>query len=61
MGYDTQPLVTLQEKFQFLNQACENNYILFLEHDYEYEACTIKYKLNKFEVVKAGKLKEFLI
>ena len=25
MGYDTQPLVTLQEKFQFLNEAYENN------------------------------------
>ena len=61
MGYDTQPLVTLQEKFQFLNEAFENNYILFLEHDYEHEACTIKYKLNKFEVGKKGKLKEFLI
>jgi glyoxylase-like metal-dependent hydrolase (beta-lactamase superfamily II) len=33
MGYDTRPLLTLPEKEKFLNQAAENNYYLFLEHD----------------------------
>jgi len=33
MGYDTRPLLTLQEKELFLNEAADNNYLLFLEHD----------------------------
>jgi glyoxylase-like metal-dependent hydrolase (beta-lactamase superfamily II) len=33
MGYDLQPLVTLQEKKQILNQAAEENWFLFFEHD----------------------------
>jgi glyoxylase-like metal-dependent hydrolase (beta-lactamase superfamily II) len=32
-GYDTRPLISLGEKAAFLNQAVENNYYLFLEHD----------------------------
>lgn len=42
MGYDTRPLLTLDEKNKFLNKAVENNYILFLEHDYYNECCTLK-------------------
>jgi glyoxylase-like metal-dependent hydrolase (beta-lactamase superfamily II) len=33
MGYDTRPLMTLQEKEIFLKKAVQNNYYLFLEHD----------------------------
>lgn len=33
MGYDTRPLLTVAEKEQFLNQAVNHNYYLFLEHD----------------------------
>lgn len=33
MGYDTRPLLTLTEKEQFLTQAAQENYYLFLEHD----------------------------
>lgn len=33
MGYDTRPLLTLDEKGKFLNTAATNNYYLFLEHD----------------------------
>jgi glyoxylase-like metal-dependent hydrolase (beta-lactamase superfamily II) len=42
MGYDTRPLITLQEKEKFLNEAADNNYILFLEHDSVNECCTVK-------------------
>jgi glyoxylase-like metal-dependent hydrolase (beta-lactamase superfamily II) len=41
MAYDMQPLMTLNEKKSFLNEASENDYILFFEHDPEYECCTI--------------------
>lgn len=42
MGYDTRPLITLEEKEQFLNEAADNGYILFLEHDPVHECCTVK-------------------
>ncbi len=42
MGYDTKPLVTLSEKERFLNQAVDNEYIIFLQHDYFNECCTLK-------------------
>lgn len=42
MGYDTRPLLTLNEKEKFLQKAVEEEYILFLEHDYENECCTLK-------------------
>ena len=41
MGYDMQPLVTLNEKEIFLKTACENNYILFFEHDPVNECCNL--------------------
>lgn len=43
MGYDTRPLLTLQEKESFLNEAANNNYYLFLEHDAYNELCTVKH------------------
>lgn len=42
MGYDTRPLITLSEKELFLNQAAANNSILFLEHDFHNECCTLQ-------------------
>jgi hypothetical protein len=33
MGYDLQPLVTLQEKKNLLKKAEEENWMLFFEHD----------------------------
>jgi glyoxylase-like metal-dependent hydrolase (beta-lactamase superfamily II) len=41
MAYDMQPLITLNEKKAFLNEALENDYILFFEHDPQYECCTL--------------------
>lgn len=42
MGYDTRPLLTLEEKAIFLNKAADNDYYLFLEHDATNELCTVK-------------------
>jgi glyoxylase-like metal-dependent hydrolase (beta-lactamase superfamily II) len=41
MGYDTRPLLTLEEKEKFLNEAADNNYVLFFEHDSVNQCCTV--------------------
>jgi glyoxylase-like metal-dependent hydrolase (beta-lactamase superfamily II) len=43
MGYDTRPLLTINEKAAFLKEAADNNYYLFLEHDAANEICTVKH------------------
>ena len=43
MAYDMQPLLSLQEKRSFLNEAVENDYILFFEHDKDHECCTLQH------------------
>jgi glyoxylase-like metal-dependent hydrolase (beta-lactamase superfamily II) len=43
MGYDTRPLLTLEEKASFLQEAADKQFILFLEHDPEHECCTVKH------------------
>ena len=60
MGYDTQPLITLKEKETFLKEAAKNKYILFLEHDYNYECCTVKETEKGVRLDKFGKLNELL-
>lgn len=42
MGYDMFPMTTLQEKKLFLEEAVDNNYILFFEHDPKVECCTLQ-------------------
>ena len=61
MGYDTQPLITLKEKEDFLKEAAQEKYILFLEHDYNYECCTVMETPKGVRIEKYGKLKDFLI
>lgn len=43
MGYDTRPLLTIKEKEQFLNEAADQEYFLFLEHDAYTELCTVQH------------------
>ncbi|MEL1240964.1 MBL fold metallo-hydrolase [Flavobacterium flavipallidum] len=43
MGYDTRPLLTMDEKTKFMNAAADNNYYLFLEHDAHNEIITVKH------------------
>ena len=42
MGYDTRPLLTLDEKANFLNMAAEKNFYMFLEHDAYNEIITVQ-------------------
>jgi hypothetical protein len=43
MGYDTRPLITLDEKEKFLSLAADNNFYLFLEHDAHNEIITVRH------------------
>jgi len=43
MGYDTRPLLTMNEKAKFMDAAADNNYYLFLEHDAHNEIITVKH------------------
>lgn len=41
MGYDTRPLLTIAEKEAFLQQAADENFIFFFEHDPYRELATV--------------------
>lgn len=43
MGYDTRPLLTLDEKERFLKLAADKDYFLLLEHDAHNELITVKH------------------
>jgi glyoxylase-like metal-dependent hydrolase (beta-lactamase superfamily II) len=60
MAYDTRPLLTLQEKEQFLNEAADKGYILFLEHDPVNECCTVIKTDRGIRVDKTFSLSEIL-
>jgi len=53
MGYDTRPLLTLDEKSAFLKEAEENDVLLFLEHDPNHEIISLK-KTEKGVRMKAS-------
>jgi glyoxylase-like metal-dependent hydrolase (beta-lactamase superfamily II) len=42
MGYDMQPLLTLNEKEMFLKEALQKEYTLFFEHDSTNECCNLQ-------------------
>lgn len=42
MAYDMFPLTSLNEKKMFLKEAIENDYVLFFEHDPQYECCNLQ-------------------
>ncbi|MBO6496794.1 MULTISPECIES: MBL fold metallo-hydrolase [Roseivirga] len=60
MGYDTRPLLTLKEKEEFLNEAADHNYVLFLEHDSVNECCTVKHTEKGVRLDRTFPLKEIL-
>lgn len=43
MGYDTRPLLTLDEKEKFLNMAADQNFYLLLEHDAHNQIITVEH------------------
>lgn len=60
MGYDTRPLLTLQEKGDFLKEAADHGYVLFLEHDAVNECCTVKHTEKGVRLDRTFPLSEIL-
>ncbi len=58
MSYDTRPLITLEEKEPFLNEAADNGYIIFLEHDAYNECFTIVRSEKGFKASESFSLKD---
>lgn len=58
MGYDTRPLLTLEEKIAFLNKAAEEEYVLFFEHDAVNECCTVKHTEKGVRLAETFKLSD---
>ncbi len=60
MGYDTRPLLTMEEKGRFLNEAADQHYILFFEHDPVHECCTVKHTEKGVRLDETFRLKDLL-
>lgn len=58
MGYDMFPLTTLNEKKAFLQEAVENDYTLFFEHDPKVECCNLQQTEKGVRVKEVFKLEE---
>jgi glyoxylase-like metal-dependent hydrolase (beta-lactamase superfamily II) len=60
MGYDSRPLLTMEEKTTILGQAADENYLLFFEHD-PYHACaTVEHTEKGIRANAKGTLPEML-
>lgn len=59
MGYDTRPLLTIQEKADFLDRAVEEDFILFFEHDPYHELATLTKTEKGVRLSETFALEEF--
>jgi hypothetical protein len=58
MGYDMFPFTTLLEKKSFLQEAAQNDYVLFFEHDPINECCTVQETEKGIRVKEVFTLKQ---
>ena len=54
-------LLHLKEKKSFLNEALENDYILFFEHDPVHECCTLQQTERGIRPKEFFKLEEYIM
>lgn len=59
MAYDTRPLITLDEKKVFFEEAIANDYTLFFEHDIFNECCSLKQTEKGVRLNKTFTLEEW--
>ncbi len=57
---DIQPLISLKEKEEFLNEAADTGMYFFFEHDYYNEVCNVKHTLKRVSHNESFKLKDIL-
>ncbi|WP_134089346.1 MBL fold metallo-hydrolase [Olivibacter sp. XZL3] len=57
-SYDVFPLQTLNEKKALLQEALDNDYVLFLEHDPLHECCTLKQTEKGIRLDRTFKLQD---
>ena len=55
-AYDLDPVKTMEEKKQFLNEVAEKGYILFFEHDFYTECATVENSEKGFKVKRVLKV-----
>lgn len=60
MGYDTRPLLTLEEKALVLNSAAENDWILFFEHDPQIECARVEHTEKGIRLRDSGRLTDYV-
>ena len=60
MAYDTRPLLTLEEKSKLLQEAVNNQYLLFFEHDPLIECCTLSNTEKGIRMQNSGNLIDLL-
>ncbi len=61
MGYDTRPLLTLDEKAKFLNEAADKGYYLILEHDAHNEIITVQHTEKGVRLKEVFKAEDVLM
>ncbi|HNW89490.1 MAG TPA: MBL fold metallo-hydrolase [Bacteroidales bacterium] len=59
-SFDTRPLLALDEKQKFLNEAAERNYLLVFQHDDYNECCTVHQTEKGVRVNEKGTLSGLL-
>jgi glyoxylase-like metal-dependent hydrolase (beta-lactamase superfamily II) len=60
MAYDTRPLIAMEEKERFLEEAADKNYVLLFEHDPQHECCTVKHTEKGVRLDRTFNLSEIL-
>ena len=58
MGYDTRPLLTMEEKAAFLNMAADQDIVLYFEHDSVHQCCTVQHTEKGVRLKEAFSLSE---
>jgi len=58
-AYDVNPLISFDEKEEFLEEALTNNYTLFFEHDLYTECCNLERSPRGIKIKERFTLSEF--
>jgi glyoxylase-like metal-dependent hydrolase (beta-lactamase superfamily II) len=59
MSYNIDKVKSLREQQDFLKESFENKYLIFFQHDYYYECCSLKIINNKIKPDKFFRIEEF--